>query len=149
MKAKSIVAMIACLAMGVAFAQDEATRWADLSDGQREVLSQFADTWDSLPADRQAHLSMAPDERAAARGRFDAWRELSVERRELIRERAEIFRSLSPDEQRRIRENYRKFRQLNHERRQQLRERYRHMTPEQRKRLRDRLHQRPRPRTRD
>ena len=45
---------------------------------------------------------MAPDDRAAARGRFDAWRELSVERRELIRERAEIFRSLSPDEQRRI-----------------------------------------------
>ena len=34
----------------------EATRWAELSDEQREVLARHAERWDSLPPERQQRL---------------------------------------------------------------------------------------------
>ena len=53
MKAKTIVTITALLFVGIAMADQHGIGWQDLSDGQRAVLSQFADSWDSLPADRQ------------------------------------------------------------------------------------------------
>ncbi len=103
--ARSAVAIAALLMFGLAAAQDDGISWDELSDGQREILSQLESSWDTLPAERQRRLStgakrwagMSRQERQQARGRFQSWRELSDERRELISERAQIFRRKIPE----------------------------------------------------
>jgi len=59
MKAKTIVAVVitALLFFSTAIADKHGIAWQDLSDGQRIVLSQFAGSWDALPADKQMRLS--------------------------------------------------------------------------------------------
>ena len=40
-----------------AVADNHGVSWESLSEGQREVLGQFADTWDRFPEERQARLA--------------------------------------------------------------------------------------------
>jgi len=57
MKAKWIAAMVCLLMFGTAVADNHGVSWESLSEGQREVLGQFADTWDRFPEERQARLA--------------------------------------------------------------------------------------------
>ena len=56
MKVKTIVAIMALLFFSTAIADKHGIGWQDLSEGQRAVLNQFADSWDSLPARRESML---------------------------------------------------------------------------------------------
>jgi hypothetical protein len=157
MKAKSILGIVALLLISTVSYGDDELGWDSLSESQQTVLSEFREDWDKLPPKRRERLSrgaehrlaMSDDERKDAKARFSDWGQLSSERRDLIRERYDIYSSLSPDEQKRIRENFHRFNRMNHDRRQKMRDRYRNMTPEQRKRARERMRDRPRPKTRD
>ena len=64
MKVRSIVAMVALLAFGGAFAQDSGISWESLSDGQREVLSPLEARWDSLPPARQRCAAVIPGQKS-------------------------------------------------------------------------------------
>ena len=144
------------LAAGMASAEDAGVAWDDLDEQQQRVLNGFAGSWDSLAADRQTRLSvgadrwvhMTPDQRNAAQTRFSHWRDIQPERRALIRDRYKQYRGMSPADQKRVRDNFRRFNRMPTERRKMLRDRYRNMTPDQRKRLRDRVGDKPRPATR-
>ena len=63
MRARSIVASVALLVFGTAIAQDEGVSWQDLSDGQREVLSQLEAGCDDLPPGRQQRLALGAERR--------------------------------------------------------------------------------------
>ena len=59
MKVKWIVTLVCLLMFGVATADDHGVSWESLNEGQQQMLSQFADSWNSLPAERQARLARA------------------------------------------------------------------------------------------
>ena len=77
-----------------------------------------------------SHAGMSTEERNAAQGRFQQWRDLAPERQDQIRERYRQFQEMSPEEQSRVRDNFRRFQRMPIERRQLLRDRFRDLTPE-------------------
>ena len=58
MKAKIILAIAMIMFAGVVTAQHEGVAWDSLREEQQRVLSDFADNWDTLAADRQERLSL-------------------------------------------------------------------------------------------
>ena len=60
MKAKTLVTLAALLFFSAAIADNHGVGWQELSDGQRAVLSQFAGSWDNLPADNSCVCRVVP-----------------------------------------------------------------------------------------
>ena len=59
------------------------------------------------------------------------------------------YRKMKPADQKRVRDNFRRYNRMPIERRQELRDRFQDMSPDQRKRLRERMTDKPRATTRD
>jgi len=150
---KTWLPLVALLAWFAAAYGDEAPApraWNSLTQEQRQALKPFEQHWTELPPERQQRLlqgaqrwqQMTPEERAHARERFEHWKQMSPEERDQVRRRFERFRNLPPEEQERLRHRHQWFKNLPPERRQELRQRWQQMTPEERARFRDKLHQR-------
>jgi hypothetical protein len=127
-----------------------ALAWKDLQPDQQQLLQPYAKDWEALPAPRQQALargarrwlSMDPTQRAEARQRFQNWQKLPEERRQLIRKRWERFQQLDPQSKSLVRENYETFMRLPPGQRRMLRERWLAATPEERKRMVERMRER-------
>jgi hypothetical protein len=121
--------------------------WKDLQPNQQQLLQPYAQSWDSLPAERQQALSrgarrwlsMDPAQRAEAHERFQAWQKLPEQRRQLIRQRWEHFQQLDPEQKALVRQNFKAFMRLPPEQRRKLRERWLAATPAERARMLERM----------
>ena len=120
----------------------ERVGWNSLDAATQELLAGQEPQWNSLPAERQRmlaagaarSLAMSDTERAAARARYETWREMPAQDREWLRERWKRLRELTPEQQEALRDAYRRFLELPPERREAMLKRWEAMSPEERRR---------------
>ena len=120
----------------------EGVDWDSLDAATQALLAGQKPLWNSLPAERQRmladgaarSLAMSDTERAAARARYQTWRDMPAEDREWLRKRWNRLRELTPEQQEALREAYRRFLELPPERREAMLKRWDAMSPEERRR---------------
>ncbi|TQV86276.1 DUF3106 domain-containing protein [Exilibacterium tricleocarpae] len=139
--------LLATVCLSASANADAPLEWQQLNRAEQRVLQHHAADWDSLPNQKrhklhrsaQRWLAMSPEQKRNARQRFKRWLALPVDQRRHIRQRYQQFKQLQPDEQQRLRDIYAQFKDLPAAQRQSLRERWRQLTPEQRRKIKQRV----------
>ncbi|MGB2831868.1 MAG: DUF3106 domain-containing protein [Methylotenera sp.] len=124
-----LVAILAALFCGVAFADDSTVTWAQLNDTQREVLNPLASEWDTLrPWQREKMLDIARDypkmdagRQALVQKRLGNWSRMTPYERENARKSHQQFQSLPADKKNELRKRWMEYQQLPESERARLR----------------------------
>ena len=102
------------LLSGLAQAESEALKWAQLNDEQRNVLHTLASEWDSLrPWQREKMLDIARD-----------YPKMPADKQILVQKRLAKWSRMTPYERENARKNHRHFRQLPELRKNELRKKW-------------------------
>ncbi len=113
----------------VALADDASVTWAQLNDGQRQVLNPLASEWDTLrPWQREKMLDIARDypkmsqnKQDLVQKRLSNWSRMTPYERENARKSHQQFQSLSADKKSELRQKWLQYQELPESERARLR----------------------------
>ncbi|NOS98258.1 MAG: DUF3106 domain-containing protein [Methylotenera sp.] len=125
----SLIFSLALLFSGVAFADDATVTWAQLNDGQQQVLSPLASEWDTLrPWQREKMLDIARDypkmdaaKQSLVQKRLNNWSRMTPYERDNARKSHQQFQSLSADKKAELRKKWKEYQKLPESERARLR----------------------------